>query len=338
MALRRRRFDRAGMTTIRLASVVSDWLATLDADQRGRAAFDFGDTERFVWAFTPGERAGLALRDMRPEQREAALAVVDVAMSERGAREVRGIVALEAVLGEIERDQGRSNWPRRDPELYWFAVFGDPDAPGEEPWMWRVGGHHVAVHMTVAGSEVVASSPSFLGANPAVIPAGPRAGERTLTGEETLARELAIGLPEAARAAAIVDPVAPPEILTSNAARADGTRVPRGLAHADMPAEAQTRFETLIRHYLGRAPDDIAAEEWRRAVADGLAETTFAWAGPTEPGRGHYYAIRGPRLLIEYDNTQNGANHIHAVWRDLENDWGEDLLAHHYRTAHRPTR
>jgi hypothetical protein len=335
MALRRRRFDRAGMTTTRLASVVGDWLATLGADQRGRATFDFQDPERFVWAFTPGERAGLALRDMRPEQREAALAVVAVAMSERGALEVRGIMALETILGAIERGQGRSNWPRRDPELYWFAVFGDPG--GDAPWMWRVGGHHVAVHVTVAGGEVVGSAPSFLGANPAVIPAGVRAGERTLTVEETLARELVIGLPGSARAAAIVDPVAPPEVLTSNAARADVLRVPRGVAHADMPAEAQIRLETLIRHYLGRAPHDIAAEEWRRAVADGLAETTFAWAGPTEPGRGHYYAIRGPRLLIEYDNTQNGANHIHAVWRDLANDWGEDLLTLHYRTAHRAT-
>jgi len=320
------------MTTTGLARVVGDWLATLDADQRGLTTFEFEDPERFVWAFTPGERAGLALRDMRPEQREAALVVVDVAMSERGAREVRGIIALESILGAIERGQGRQNWPRRDPELYWFAVFGDP--ADDAPWMWRVGGHHVAVHVTVAGGEVVGSSPSFLGANPAVIPAGARAGDRTLTGEETLARELVIGLPEAARVAAIVDPSAPPEILTSNAARADDTRVRRGLAHADMPAEAQTRLETLIRHYLGRAPDDIAAADWRRAVADGLAETTFAWAGPTEPGHGHYYAVRGPRLLIEYDNTQNGANHIHAVWRDVANDWGEDLLAAHYRAAH----
>ena len=131
----------------------------------------------------------------------------------------------------------------------------------------------------------------------------------------------------------MVDPVAPPEILTSNAPR-DGDRVPRGVRHEDIPAAAQATLERLIRYYLGRAADDIGADEWARAVADGLPDTTFAWAGPTEPGRGHYYAIRGPRLVIEYDNTQNGANHIHAVWRDLKNDWGEDLLAAHYRAAH----
>ena len=297
--------------------------------------FPFSDPDRFVWAFTPGDREGLALRDMAQPQRDAAIAILHVALSARGASEAAAIIALETVLGAIERDAGRVNGPRRDPDLYWFSVFGDPGAPEGVPWMMRVGGHHLGIHMTVVDGRVIGSTPSFLGANPAVIPAGPRAGERTLTGEETLARELLTGFSDESRAAAVVDPVAPPEILTSNAARADGDRVPRGLAHRDMASDSQGRFEALIRHYLCRATDDVAADDWHRAVADGLAETTFAWAGPTEPGRGHYYAVHGPRLVIEYDNTQNGANHIHAVWRDLANDWGEDLLAVHYRSAHR---
>jgi hypothetical protein len=323
------------MTESALARSVLEWSTLLDAAQRDAATFAFDDSERVVWAFTPGDRQGLALRDMDEPQRDAAMAMVRAAMSARGATETAAIMALESVLGGIEREAGRANWQRREPVLYWFAIFGDPANSTDQPWMWRVGGHHVAIHMTVVGGQVVASTPSFLGANPAVIPAGPRAGERTLTGEEMLARALVMGLSEAARATAIVDPVAPPEILTSNAARADGGRVPRGLAHGDMPTESQARFDALIRHYLGRAPDDVATADWRRAVANGLPETTFAWAGPTEPGRGHYYAVRGPRLLIEYDNTQNGANHIHAVWRDLANDWGEDLLGAHYRGAHR---
>jgi len=261
------------------------------------------------------------------------MAIVAAAMSARGAREVGEIMALETILGEIERDEGGSNWSRRDPGLYWFAVFGEPT--GSDPWMWRVGGHHVVVNRTVASGVVIASSPSFHGANPAVVPAGrSREGERTLTGEETLARRLLEGLPADARAAAVVDPVAPPEILTSNSARADPRDVPKGLRYADMDDAGRAGLEVLIRHYLGRAPDDVAAADWGRAVADGLAEATFAWAGSAEPGRGHYYAIRGPRFLVEYDNTQNGANHIHAVWRDLVNDWGEDLLAGHYRQSH----
>ena len=70
--------------------------------------------------------------------------------------------------------------------------------------------------------------------------------------------------------------------------------------------------------------------------ATGVRGFEKRWAGPDEPGRGHYYAVRGPRTLIEYDNTQNGANHIHAVWRDPTNDWGEDILASHYQAAHHP--
>jgi hypothetical protein len=337
MALWRRRFDGAGgMTTSGLTSVVSDWLATLGADQREHAMFAFDEPERFVWAYTPGERAGLALRDMQPEQRAAAMAVVDVALSERGAREVRGVIDLETTLGAIERDQGHGNWLRRDPELYWFAVFGDPTASG--PWSWRVGGHHVAIHMTVIDGRVVGSTPSFLGANPAVVPAGPRKGDRVLIGEETLARELLLGLSPGARAVAVVDPVAPPDLMSGHGARANLGSIPTGVRYADLDPTGQDGLEGLVRHYIGRAADDVAAADWDRFEATGLDTVTFAWAGPAEPGRGHYYAIRGPEFLIEYDNTQNGANHIHAVWRDLVNDWGEDLLAEHYRTAHRTTR
>ena len=106
-----------------------------------------------------------------------------------------------------------------------------------------------------------------------------------------------------------------------------------GSAYRDLTATARADLERLIRHYLDRVRPDVAVAEWERIVDAGLDEVSFAWAGPEEPGRGHYYAVRGPSLLIEYDNTQNGANHIHAVWRDLANDWGEDLLARHSGAA-----
>ena len=128
--------------------------------------------------------------------------------------------------------------------------------------------------------------------------------------------------------------MAPPDIWSGNGARADLADVPSGIRHDDLTAPQQDGLERLIRHYLGRARDEVAAADWERIEAAGLAAITFAWAGPLEPGRGHYYAVRGPRFLVEYDNTQNGANHIHAVWRDLTNDWGEDLLAAHYGQGH----
>ena len=208
------------------------------------------------------------------------MAVVAAAMSPRGSGQVANVIALETVLGEIERATGRPNWPRRDPERYWLAVFGDPGAGRAAPWMWRIGGRQVAIHMTVADGEVVGSTPSFLGANPAVVPPDrPRARERTLTGEEMLARELLASLAPEARATAIVDPVAPPEILTSNSQRADARPVPQGVRFDDVDDVAQAGLERLIRYYLDRAAARVAAADWERAVADGLPDTTFAWAG-----------------------------------------------------------
>ena len=133
-----------------------------------------------------------------------------------------------------------------------------------------------------------------------------------------------------------MDPVAPPDILSGNGRRADVRDIATGIRHDGLGREARAGLEGLIRHYLGRAHAGAADAAWDRIVADGLPDVSFAWAGPDEPGRGHYYAIRGPRFLIEYDNTQNGANHIHAVWRDLVDDWGEDTLAAHYHAGHHP--
>ncbi|MEA2577066.1 MAG: hypothetical protein QOD78_654 [Chloroflexota bacterium] len=314
-----------------LARAVRAWLEGLDAGQRATATFPFAGPERFAWDYRPGDRGGLALADMRPDQRAAALSVVATAMSARGADEVAAIIALEPILGALERETGRSRF-ERDPELFWFSVFGDPHAGA--PWSWRIGGHHVAVQLTVADGHIVGSAPSFLGANPAVIPSGPRAGARALTGEETFARELLAALSPDQRAVVIVDPKAPPDIHSGNGARADVRAIPSGIRHDDLTLPQQAALETLIRHYLGRARIDVAAAEWERIADAGLAEITFAWAGPVEPRRGHYYAVRGPGFLVEYDNTQDGANHIHAVWRDLTNDWGEDALAAHYRLGH----
>ena len=314
-----------------LARAARAWLEGLDAGQRARATFPFESPERTAWDYRPGERGGLALADMRPDQRSAAMTTVAAAMSARGADEVAAIMALETILGELEREAGRSGHPR-DPERYWFAIFGDPDADG--PWSWRMGGHHVAIHLTVAEGRIVGSTPSFLGANPAVVPGGPSAGARALTGEETLARAFVLGLSAEQRAIAIVDPVAPPDILSGTGERAAPTAIPAGIRHDDLTPPQQEAMEGVIGQYLGRAADAVAAADRQRIADAGLAAVTFAWAGPLEPGRGHYYAVRGPHFLVEYDNTQNGANHIHAVWRDLQNDWGEDALAGHYRRDH----
>ncbi len=318
----------------RLSAAVRGWLDTLDDAGRSRATFRFDDDERFAWAYVPGTRLGLAEGEMTATQRAAAGAIVDAALSERGAREVRGVIDLEPILGAFERRAGRGNWLRRDPGLYWHAVFGSPGT--DEPWSWRIGGHHVAIHITVAKGRVVGATPSFLGANPATVPDGPSAGLRTLDGEERLARALLSSLSAPQRRVAIVDPVAPADILSGTGRRAELREVPAGIRHDALETGQQAALEALIRHYVERSRPDVADAEWSRIRDAGLDQITFAWAGPGEPGHAHYYAVHGPTLLIEYDNTQNGANHIHTVWRDPINDWGEDLLAAHYRAAHAP--
>jgi len=312
----------------RIGEAVRRWLDALDPGQKTRAAFPFESADRFAWDYVPGERKGLSLGEMTAGQRAAAMAMVDAAMSRRGAGEVRAIIALEPILGELERLAGRQFGPRRDPDLYWFAVFGEPG--GNEPWAWRIGGHHIAIHSTVVDGRVIGSAPAFLGANPATVPTRPFAGRRALDGEETLARTLLGSLSRSRRQVAVVGPTAPWDIRTGNRPRAEVREVPTGIRFDDFTAEQRSGLEGLIRHYLDRSDPEIAEAEWDRIRAADLAPVTFAWAGSEVPGRGHYYAVRGPTFVIEYDNTQNGANHIHSVWRDLTNDWGEDLLAAHY--------
>jgi hypothetical protein len=315
-----------------LTAAVRAWLDCLDDQQRTDAAFGLETPERFVWGYTPGPRRGLAIRDMRPDQRAASRAIVAAAMSDRTAGEIEAIIQLETVLGQLEQAGGRSGWLRRDPELYWFAVFGDPGS--EAPWSWRLGGHHIAIHLTVVDGHVVGSTPSFLGANPAVIPSGPRAGTRTLPGEEELARALLSDLTPTERGAAVIGGAAPADILTGTGRSADLGSVPVGVRHADLGATGRAALERVLRHYVDRVRPEFAEPTWERITAAGIGDVTFAWVGSVTPGQGHYYALRGPTFVIEYDNTQNGANHVHSVWRELDRDWGGDVLGEHLAAAH----
>ena len=329
--------EASGAAIEAIREAVGAWLGTLEPALREGAIFPFESAERFAWDYRPGEREGLSIGEMDERQGTAAGAVVAAALSARSAAEVAAIVSLEPILGELERRNGRAGFERRDPALYWFSVFGDP--AGEGPWAWRLGGHHIAIEQTFIGGRLAGTAPSFLGANPAIVPAADwtaeRAGTRALTGEETLARDLVRSLSAEQRRIAIVDPVAPPDIRSGVGRLAELDGIPAGIRHDELDPPQQTALESIVRYYVDRSRPELADEEWSRIVEAGLAAVTFAWAGPDEPGRGHYYAIRGPRTLIEYDDTQDGANHIHAVWRDPTNDWGEDVLAAHYVAAHR---
>jgi Protein of unknown function (DUF3500) len=324
---------RAPTAARRMAEAANRFLDSLDSARRETAIFPFAGDERYEWNYTPVPRNGLLLRDMTGEQRTAALALFEAGLSARGAHQAREILALETILEEMEAMENRvSRWGRK-PELYYFSIFGQPG--GRNPWAWRAGGHHLGLHFTVVDGDLVAPTPLFMGTDPAEVMHGPEKGKRIQAAEEDRARALLRNLDAEQKRVAVVDPVAPADILTRNYRRAERDAAPVGLAYAAMRGEQRGQLVGLIREYVDRVADDLAANTWARIEAEDLDGVTFAWAGPEERWQGHYYAVRGPSFLLEYDNTQNGANHIHAVWRDYDGDWGEDLLARHYAEAHR---
>jgi Protein of unknown function (DUF3500) len=310
-----------------VASVTAQRLLTsLPEGQRNQAQFDFDTNERTKWNYVPMPRAGLALKDMSAEQRTLVDPLLHSALSPSGFDTATQIIAHENVLGALE---GRPSF--RDPGLYYTAVFGNPSL--RAPWAWRFEGHHLSVNATwVDGKQTVA--PLFMGSNPAQVPSGPKAGLRILAVEEDLARALMAMLPEVKRARAMLSEQAFADIVTRNDPKVHSLAL-EGLAASDMNEDEQAQLRKLLHVYADRMTESAARDQLDRIERAGFGKLHFGWAGSIERGKPHYYRIHGPTVLIEYDNTQNNANHIHTVWRDLDRDFGGDLLRAHY-AQHRP--
>lgn len=306
------------------------FLAALSDSQRAVATFPFDTTERFRWAFIPNEmfpRTGLTLKAMSESQRQLAHALLKTGLSQRGYLTTTTIIELENVLQILEGPTRR--FPR-DPEMYWLSVFGTPSARGA--WGWRFEGHHLSLHFTILGGNVIATSPTFLGSNPAEVREGPRRGLRVLGAEEDAARTLVQALSASQRAMATVAEQAPNDILTSNMIDIQPL-TPAGIRASDLTASQRDLLMQLIEVYTGVMHPDLAADRLARLRSAGVEHIAFAWAGGVERGAKHYYRVQGPTFLIEFDNTQNDGNHVHSVWRDFRGDFGRDLLRDHLRNA-----
>lgn len=288
------------------------FLDSLRADQRSKAWFSIEDeTARRDWTYVPRSRPGLSLVEMSAEQQKLASKLLASGLSVQGFATACVIMALEDVLDQIEG--GNRGRHRND---YAASVF---NRPGDPEWGWRFEGHHLSVNVTVVEGAVVAETPLFFGANPATV-----GTTRPLAPEEDLGR----GLASAVGPAAILGGEAPDDILTTWQPRLDGSVRPEGVALASLDGEASYLAGELVAAYLGRLPDA------RRPAWADLGDLHFCWAGGLEPGEGHYYRLQGATFLIEYDNTQNGANHIHTVMRDAANDFGDDALRRHRAESH----
>ncbi len=340
----------------RMADAAGSFLAALDETQRARAAFVFDDEdERRNWGYFPRDFHGLPLGDMDAVQQKLAHALVASGLSLHAYAKVTTIVALENVLDRIE-----GGALRRDPSRYFLSVFG---APADPAWAWRFEGHHVSLNFTIADGALVSPTPIFLGSNPAEVRHSDRAIIRPCGEEEDAARELLLSLDAERLGRAVICDIAPPDFVLTNAAivpdaafpgegappllrpmfdaLTDDQRqalrydraAPLGLPASELDASQRALVQQLVDVYLDRLPDDLAGAE--RAKLDRAGEVWFAWAGEDRPRRPHYYRLQGASFLVEYDNTQNDANHVHAVWRDPAADFGADLLRRHLSHAHR---
>jgi hypothetical protein len=310
----------------RMTECANRFLAALDANQRSKATFPFESDERMNWHFIPKERKGLPLREMTPYQKHLASALLAAGLSQTGYIKAVTIMSLEDVLKIIENDNGE----RRNPEKYYFSVFGTPSDSGT--WGYRVEGHHFSQNYTVVNGNVI-DGPSFFGANPAEVRQGPRKGLRTLAGEEDLGIELIHTLDEQQQKVAIVDPTAYHDILTAASRKAALQGRPSGLTASKMNANQFDALMALTEEYARNVPDELA--EGRVAQINKAGRNIyFAWSGGINRGDPHYYRVQTASFLIELDDTQDDANHIHSVWREFTGDFGEDLLHQHYQASH----
>lgn len=337
---------RAHDASTEMAAAAKNFLSALSDDQKSKATFAFDAKyealatapvatsnpalppadERTNWHFIPRTRKGLPIKEMTQEQRLLAQALLATGLSHRGYSKAVSIMSLEAVLAILEKD--KKGGAVRDPENYYFSVFG---TPGVEPWGWRVEGHHLSQNFTVAGGAAPAMTPSFFGTNPGEVKEGPRAGTRILGTEEDLGRSLVKSLSDDQKKKAIILAEAPKEI--ENVPGRSNTK-PEGISGNDLNDAQRENLMKLIREYLFRNRPDVAAEAFAKVDKAGIGNLYFAWAGGLELGQPHYYRVQSGKFVLEYDNTQNGANHVHSIWRDFDHDFGADLLAEHYKAAH----
>ncbi|MFS4455366.1 DUF3500 domain-containing protein [Maribacter sp. 2304DJ31-5] len=307
---------------------IINFLNSLNQDQRDKTLFPFDDGSKTTWHFIPGSmfsRAGIQLSELNPTQKELLNKLLRSFLSETGYHKTRKIMDLERVLLEITGDT-----LMRDPEKYSVAVYGNPEK--DSLWAWSFEGHHLSLNFTVHHGKALIA-PRFLGANPATILSGKRKGEQTLDKEENLGFKLIRSLSDEQKTIAIFQQKALPEIVTFNSATVEPLD-PTGITFKEMNPSQQAIFLEIVDEYLSTIPYKQAKRKMERIKKEETDVLRFGWAGAISPGKGHYYRIQGKSFLIEFDNTQNNANHIHTVWRDFNGDFGRNLIREHYSNSH----
>ncbi|MDR3715032.1 MAG: DUF3500 domain-containing protein [Puia sp.] len=315
-----------------LVKAAGRFISLLDSTQRIRALYPFDTEERYGFHYFPiDNRKGIPMDQLNTTQTAAAMYLIKTCLTEGTVKKIKEIMQLEKVLIEIEHRKPEDHF--RDPGKYFLAVFG---IPGDRTvWGWRLEGHHVSFNFSADNKQLVAGTPGFLGANPAIVQEGDQKGKEVLKDEKEMAFALLHKLSADELKKALADTTAPGDIVTYINRKAM-IEHPSGILYSEMSSDAQQQLLRLVNLYVHRFTKLFADNMLKEIQTAGVEKLRFAWMGQMEsgPGHPHYYRIQGPTLIIEYDNTQNNANHVHTVVRDLLHDYGGDLLLEHYKTSH----
>ena len=308
------------------------FIGLLDSTQRNKALYPFDTNERYRFKYIPLEdRKGISLVELNVLQEKALMELLSSCLSEQTVKKVKAIMQLDIILKDLEKRKPEDNY--RDPLKYFVTIFGIPSS--STIWGWRFEGHHVAFHFSADKKQLVAGTPGFLGSNPAIVQGGDQKGKEVLKEETDKGFALLHALSKEELKKAITDTVAPVEIITGDSRQAMIDH-PAGIRYNELSPAHQQQLLQLINLYINRYTRLFANTMLKEIQVAGLDKLWFTWAGYTKPvlGKPYYYRIQGPTIIIEYDNTQNNANHVHTVVRDLKTDFGGDLLLEHYRQSH----
>jgi len=311
------------------------FVKSLSDEIKSKTLFALEDSERYNMNYVPITRKGATFHDFNEEQKKAALDLLRASLSEEGFRKSQEIMELEKVLRIIENndaDKMPDGRPRRDPLNYHFSIFGIPSK--DKPWGWRFEGHHLSLNFTSAHGVLSSSTPTFFGTNPGIVRSTEYKGKEVLKKEAELGFALLHSMSDEQLKTVLFTDVAPGDIISLTKRKVEQVE-PLGLSYKGLSKTQKETFMELLNLYLNNYEHEFAEGFREKINKAGIENLNFAWAGSLEPGQGHYFQIYGPTLLIEYDNTQNEANHVHTVVRDLTNDYGEDILKEHYEKDHK---
>jgi hypothetical protein len=294
------------------------FLKTLDESQAKRCRFAFADKERVNWHFIPRVRKGLPVKDLEGAPLRAALGLLRSGLSEAGYDQSLNVMSLEEVLYLLEGGDRTSRRNNRDPRKYYISIFGNPGVKGS--WGWRFEGHHLSLNYTFVDGKLASTTPEFYGANPGTIDAGKGRQIRVLGPEEDLARSILTTCTPAQEKVVWRSKEAPDDLRGGGVAQPETTD-PVGLPVSKMSDGQKKLMQTLLSEYLKNMPGDVERQRRGEINKAGIQNIYFAWWGSEKQNERHYYRVQGPTFLIEYNNTQNSANHVHSIWRNLAGDF-----------------